>query len=141
MLIPMVDILAVFPVQIVLAQNCSRGDRFPNTLANSQPLRTVSSQRALGAFRFSRVAPLIADPPRWPIQFTGKLAVQVSSRQYRFILGVALGDDAKTPKHAHQVAGRLDVDLPLVSAEATPVVVEYPSRYRREPGADPVDLL
>ena len=106
----------------------------------SHPLRTVPGQRALGAVRFCRAAPTLADPPRWPIEFARKLGVQASSRPYRLGRGVAV-NDPETPEHAHQVNVRLDVDLPLLPSEAGEVVPEYPRGHRREPGPEPVDLL
>ena len=74
---------------------------------------------------------MLADPPRWPIEFARKLGVQASSRPYRLVRGVAV-NDPETPEHAHQVNVRLDVDLPLLPSEAAEVVPEYPRCHRRD---------
>jgi len=114
--------------------------RVPGGRARSHSLRTVPGQRAAGAGRVLRVAPMLADPPRRPIEFARKLWVHASSRPYRLFRGVAIGY-SKTPEHAHQVDVRLDVDLPLLPPEAAEVVPEYPRGHRGDPSPEPVDLL
>ena len=86
------------------------------------------------------MAPLLAYPPRWPVECARKLGVQATSRSHSLVRRVAV-DDSKTPEYANHVDVRLDVDLSLLPSEAPEIVPEYPRRHRRDAGTEPVDLL
>ena len=77
---------------------------------------------------------------RRPVACRKSPAAQTPSRPYRLVRGVVV-DEPDTPEHAQEMNGRLHVYLPLLPSEAVEVVVEYPSRHRRDPGSEPMDFL
>ena len=107
-----------------MGERRNRERRRAATLTPSEAISASDSPRSTGIGRtpVCLAAPTVADPPRWPIQFSRKLGIQASSRLYRLVLGFVV-DNPKTPEYALHMDVRLNVDLPLLLSEAVEVVV------------------